>query len=287
MLLAPIIGALISNLCQRMAHARKMVLVPHENIEKLNSAGISPGNEDLEQVISALAHQYLPTSQTPGTPATRLDAELKSILNSESPKDDGEKLKLYNEVLRRYLFHSIKPGAPFSAREQPATTENGYKTDSIVNAVPKTYQQTASKLLQHIQTVDGGQRLKWDSQGRVTLDGNTISGSNIVDLVNDALRHRKRVKATGRVDFARFLQEINTPREFVGNNSFLAAQGTSARHVASTPIRQTAEFDPVLADESTLQYGTPNTSWKRRHASRSLDESNKKLKWSTRLIDFD
>lgn len=271
-----------------MEHARKMVLVPHENIEKLNSTGNLSVNKDLEQVVSVLAHQYLPTSQTPGTPSTRLDAELKSILDSESLKDDGEKLKLYNEVLRRYLIHTIKPGAQFSAPEQAenTTVENGYKADSIVNAVPKTYQQTASKLLHHIQTIDGGQRLKWDSQGRVTLDGHTIDGSNIVDLVNDALRHRKRVKATGRLDFARFLQDINTPREFVGNSSFLVTQGSAARPSASTPIRPTAEFDPLLANDSTLQYTTPNSSFKRRRTSKSLNESDRKLKWSTNLIDF-
>ncbi|CAD6239803.1 GSCOCG00012570001-RA-CDS, partial [Cotesia congregata] len=101
-----------------------------------------------------------------------------------------------------------------------AEQNKSYKVSDIVNGVPKTYQTAAENILRYIEFVDGGKRLKWDDKGSVTLDDRKIPGANIVDLINDAVRHRKTVKATGRNFFASFLQEINTPREFVGNSSF-------------------------------------------------------------------
>lgn len=95
-----------------------------------------------------------------------------------------------------------------------------------------TYKNSATKLLQYIQSKDNGQRLNWDVQGPVTLDGQLIEGGNIVDLVNDALRHRKNTKAAGRENFARYLHQLNTPREFVGNTSFWKPQLLQA---TSTP----------------------------------------------------
>jgi len=41
--------------------------------------------------------------QTPGTPLSRLDAEMNRILNSPLPNDEAERWKLYKEVLWRYL----------------------------------------------------------------------------------------------------------------------------------------------------------------------------------------
>lgn len=248
-----------------MEHARKMVLVPHEDIEKLNP----PVNKNVEQLVTALSQQYLPSSQTPGTPITRADAELTNILNSDEGKDDSEKLKLYNEALRRFLFFVTKP---VSIPEDPQTTSSGLEIEAILNGVPKTYRALATGLLNHIQRNDSGQRLKWDNQGRVTLDGNLIKGGHIVDLVNDALRHRKTKKSTGRKDFARFLYELNTPREFVGNSSFwepsLLGAPSRALAVTSTPKRTTYE-STLTTDDDTFVDATSPTYKKKKHSSNS------------------
>jgi len=39
----------------------------------------------------------------------------------------------------------------------------------------------------------------------LTIDGNVEKDSNIADLINDAMRERKTVKAVGRNQFARLL----------------------------------------------------------------------------------
>ena len=70
-------------------------------------------------------------------------------------------------------------------------------------------------------------KILWDKNGVVSIDGEKIPNSNIVDLVNDWMRARKREKPIGRGDFAKFLQQIQMPREFIGNTA-LIAEGTKS-----------------------------------------------------------
>ena len=49
-------------------------------------------------------------------------------------------------------------------------------------------------------------KLSWDEYGIVTIDGNVVKDSNIADLINEAIRKRKTVKAAGRNQFARLLR---------------------------------------------------------------------------------
>lgn len=91
----------------------------------------------------------------------------------------------------------------------------------ILNTVPKTYRAKARKLLTHLCDVAVPARLSWDRHGIVTIDGKVSKGSNIANLVNDALRERKTVRAIARVRFARLLRDVATPPEFVGNRELL------------------------------------------------------------------
>ena len=47
--------------------------------------------------------------------------------------------------------------------------------------------------------------------------GKSIPGSNIIDLVNDVIRHRKGSEPTGWQAFAEGLRDINIPQDVIGN----------------------------------------------------------------------
>ena len=81
-----------------MEHARKMVLIPHENVERLQAtlANGDCGNGDN-------CGSVLKTGQTPANVMTRLDAEMSDILNSSTYKSEREKWAQYRAVLQRYL----------------------------------------------------------------------------------------------------------------------------------------------------------------------------------------
>ena len=221
-----------------MEHARKMVLIPHENIREI------------------LGRQQAPmkTVQTPGTTLTRLDSELSEILNSNVYANEREKWIAYNQVLQRYLRlveHEKSLTATMSQNKtngeeegeeeervseemqaQSAVLADGIKSrlndTLIIDTVPKKFRAKAKLLLRNMHRNASPGKIVWDKNGVVSIDGAKIPNSNIVDLVNDAMRARKHVRPVGRGHFAKFLQQIEMPREFIGNAELIEAAATTS-----------------------------------------------------------
>jgi len=59
--------------------------------------------------------------------------------------------------------------------------------------------------------------LNWNEKGELMYENKPISGSHIVDLVNDILRHRKGFEPVGWSVFARGLARMNVPENIVRN----------------------------------------------------------------------
>ena len=97
----------------------------------------------------------------------------------------------------------------------------------ILDSVPKTYRPNARLLLKYLFDKAVPSRISWDEHGVVTIDGSVIKDSNIEDLINEAMRERKTVKATGRLQFARLLRVLNVPAVLVRNKELLAASSSN------------------------------------------------------------
>ena len=85
-----------------MEHARKMILLPQESVKRLQA---TLGNDKIKSV------------QTPGSVTSRLDAEMKEILNTPTYKDEREKWTLYRQVLQRYLHFKENEGGEKNKKE--------------------------------------------------------------------------------------------------------------------------------------------------------------------------
>ena len=80
-----------------------------------------------------------------------------------------------------------------------------------MDTVPKTMQVKARRLMEHMK-----RNIFWTARGELIHEGVPVTGSNVVDLVNDMLRKRK-TDPTGWQPFARQLLAMNLPMELVGN----------------------------------------------------------------------
>ena len=69
--------------------------------------------------------------------------------------------------------------------EEQEKAEDAYILDSI----PPRYKQKAKDLLRGLRA---GGLVVWNNIGSVTIDGAVLPGANMVDLVNDVVRDRKR-----------------------------------------------------------------------------------------------
>ena len=189
-----------------MEHARKMALVDPRMLDTLRSPP--------------------PPTDTLGKKVQALDDEMMTI-HDRKDLDDRTKVTLYNQVLQRYNVlsdkHVKEPVRVFTVNESgtgvgagaagavgaPATT-SGIEAD-VVDTVPKIMQGKARRLMERLK-----RNMSLTARGELIHEGVPVSGSNVVDLVNDLLLKRK-TDPTGWQPLARQLRAMNLPMELVGN----------------------------------------------------------------------
>lgn len=232
-----------------MMHAKKMMLVP---------------------ATDAYAQQMLP----PVVPQlVSLDNEIRQILNSSNLPADA-KLLSYQQILRRYMklqndFAEPIPPTPREparsaiSQQDPAHTVKGnipaipFTDAYILNAVPPKNKNAAALLLDFIKR---SQSLDWTARGEMVVDGRLIPNTNIIDLVHDFARSRKRVPAEGAAELASVLQKQNVPRECVGNE---------ARWRMIEQLKDKTPTTTPVASGASPRFSTPNAPSSKRQRKRT------------------
>ena len=175
-----------------MNHVKKMILVPHESVARLND----------------------PTPSTSHTQMSALDTEMNYILRKQYA-DDSEKWKKYNEALQRFLHFSKESQKPVSIEIESILGEKKDTGDPNLNSVirqrlasvlPRTYKDQAVKIHDYL-AVDGTP-ITWDSNGVISIKGTAIPHSNIIDLISDLTRNRKNFEPQGMSQFIQTLLHI-------------------------------------------------------------------------------
>lgn len=203
-----------------MDHARKMVLVPEESIEKLKTASAIPENGSSS---SSNGNDVAISVQTSGSNLSRLDNEMVQLLNS-SVLNDRDKWARYQQVQQRYLNFRNNPASNSSGsgssgkNAEKEASRRGVSRDTIILSVPQSFKRKTEILLQLLDSPHVEQRIAWDRRGEVTIDDKILPRSNIIDLINDTIRLRKNIQSHGREHFSWFLRDIGVPAEIFGNH---------------------------------------------------------------------
>lgn len=180
-----------------MTHAKQKILIPYESMARLKD----------------------PTPSTSYTQMGALDTEMNTILQTEYAHD-SEKWKRYNEVLQRYLYFTseARKPIPIEIKSVPTTMDDSKQTSALrhqlSSVVPPTYKAQALKIHDYLST---GSPITWDTTGVVSIHGNPIPQSNIIDLISDMTRFRKNFEPYGVSQFIQALAKINIPSDLVGN----------------------------------------------------------------------
>lgn len=167
----------------------------------------------MAKVMHLVDPKMLMTATAPTNPLhhtiSTLDRDMRNILDRQD-LDDEEKVRQYNQILLRYLEYHNHLKLPTST---PSSSPKSVR-DEILQTVPKTMRQKAEAILERISNQSN---MGWNDRGEFVHNGEVVQGSNIVDLVNDMLRHRKTFQPRGWQDFARALRQSNVPLDLVGN----------------------------------------------------------------------
>lgn len=227
-----------------MEHAKKMVLLSQEALKHMRKE-VEPKSHD---------------------PVTDLDTQMNDILKSSL--DDREKWKQYQQVLQRFLYYSQESRKPISLtlKEDPSLIEDGEKNmkgnatvspmeiENILHTMPATARKRAELLCQRLQESSS---FNWNTNGEVSINNEVIPGTNIVDLINDAVRNRKYTNPKGWEQFARVLHDLHVPQEFINNSrrwTYIRSLNTDA--ATSSGIQSTPD---ITFRNKKRTARTPNT----------------------------
>ena len=193
------------------------------------------------KILAATRYDQPPTVEA----LTELDSDMRRILDSRdlSPR---EKVESYNQILQKhqhfYQLHraplqALPPPPPSQSPPpptQPPTEINKEDKElkEIVSSVPAKFQRKGQLLLERLRK---NPDIDWNERGELVVKGQVISGSNVVDLVNDALRRRKRFEPRGWEIFADALRETNVPQDLVGNPTRWSYISRGMRRMHQTP----------------------------------------------------
>mgnify|MGYP001552780171 CR=1 FL=1 len=185
-----------------MDHGKKMVLVPREMLKLLETK----------------QQEQLP-------PLKEKTVDLRQSMNNtleRSDLPDDLRMKMYDQQFHKYdHFKEAVKSTPVNlvikGDKSPTKKQDGDDLDplDIIESVPKTMREKARWLVHRMKkSADIG----WNNEGELVVDGTPVKGSHIVDLVNQTLRKRKRVKQlTGEDAYLQGLRRLHIPQEVVGN----------------------------------------------------------------------
>ena len=138
--------------------------------------------------------------------------DLSSVMANED-LSEAEKAQLYGQNLHKFKTahqNTLKETSLF-----PQSDPNSSKMNQLViDSVPSTMKRKTQLL---ISLLKNNPNVSWGDDGTVKLYGKSIPGSNIIDLVNDVIRHRKGSEPTGWQAFAEGLRDMNIPQDVIGN----------------------------------------------------------------------
>jgi hypothetical protein len=97
--------------------------------------------------------------------------------------------------------------------------------------------------------------MAWDEEGRLIIDGKPMENTNIINLINDALRRRRKFSPEGTDIFAEQLRRRNAPHELVMNEAYWGENDNDISF--NTPKQNT--FD-TLKQNSPQFFATPASS---------------------------
>lgn len=201
----------------------------------------------------------------------RVDSSIKSTLN-DSKMSDEEKAQSYAQDIQEFLAYKKQQQnqlGPTLETEHvaPAPKINAISTLDIVKTAPKKFQGKAERLAEFLKASG---KVSWDEYGRLIVEGKPMEGTNIIDLVNDALRKRKSFAPKGRQFFAENLRRMNAPKELVGNSSYWA-QEEEEEEEEDRSYSDEGEGDEFATPLRTIKSKKPKRESKRIIWSKSTD----------------
>ncbi|GFR66085.1 hypothetical protein ElyMa_003675200 [Elysia marginata] len=141
--------------------------------------------------------QQVPTKPIPDVKAesiSALDKEMRGILEKEDISDYDKAFK-YRSALTKYInlvdSYKHQPIDRVELTEEKVRPQEGKETISneVIETLPKPLKKKGDLLLKRLRN---NSDLDWNGVGEIKYKSEWIRGSNLTDLVSEALRYKPR-----------------------------------------------------------------------------------------------
>ena len=222
-----------------MSFGKKMTLVPIEMLENLTKN-------------STLAALQQPNKEY-------LLKKIETVNNLNENNDLPENIKANR------LAQNIKEVSVIANKSMPSETMNPSipqvndmfeSYDKHLENIPKTYQRSAKTLLRELKRHQN--RIQIDQNtNEVTIDGTKLIHSNLIDLLADITRPRKKsIPPMHAETFLRFISSLPIPEELIWNKTGIPTlRKYKTRNEQNTAIQEDTVADgDEETDESIQNY---------------------------------
>ena len=125
-------------------------------------------------------------------------------------------------------------------RKKQAQVEPSLVPDNLIQGLPRNAQSRARGLIGFLKDT---RRVEWNDRGEIRpKDGNFITGSNIIDLIQHSVRDsRRQISPRGWNEFFDQIKKSNVPRSLLGNATLyeLNPEGRPAPQARIPPVYAT------------------------------------------------
>lgn len=181
-----------------MEYAKKFALVPEDSLNKH-----TPSPQQLSEI----------------------DRQLLKILNNRQ-LNDTEKVKLYYAILQNKL--NLEEHNPPHVETKPSVDY----ASLILESTPQRVRKHVNNLLAILK--QNAKVFKWNELGEIVIRDQTLTHSNIVDLVNMLFNNSSK-KLPGQELFLTTLKELNIPQNYIRNRNLQEPKKKKSRITKPTP----------------------------------------------------
>lgn len=248
-------------------HTKKMILIDPRVLDSLTASKAPPVAPD-------------PVADS----VKDMDSHMKTILDNKS-MNIHDKAEAYHQTLRRYLHRLdefkkqplgtviTQPPASALSHDPPTTTPASLPSFTedkmatrLLDSLGTVNKKKAQLLLQHIYDHPD---LAWNDHGEFVYQGQRLEKSNLIDLVNDAIRKRKSSPPPyGWQQFVSALGKTNIPLEAIGNPQRLKYIIQKQDVTSSLPSRKPSHQDELSTSMVSEETDFENTPYKRKKRKR-------------------
>uniref|UniRef100_A0A915KEA9 Uncharacterized protein n=1 Tax=Romanomermis culicivorax TaxID=13658 RepID=A0A915KEA9_ROMCU len=168
---------------------------------------------------------------------------LAKIINDRDGLTGRRKLVLHRhrqaeqDQTRPFELKLTEQATPSVSKEEVDAGKSSPEKDELyqktMKIVPKKWHSQADILYDY---ATNNPHMEWSDKGEMIINGNKITGTNIVDLISDVVRMgSKRQPALGADIFVKNLIKENVPRDVFVNKSRLNV-GSDAEDVYASPV---------------------------------------------------